>query len=69
MRRWTVNYNYLSWVITFNPKPIPVRTHDYDAVHPDYDGCDGGNGLYVTGESVDDCKKQIDELIQEEHAG
>jgi hypothetical protein len=55
--------NYKCWRITYNPKPIGTRKHDYDAVHPDYDGADGGNGLYLTAESVAACHKAIDETI------
>ena len=28
---------YRDWTISWNPKPIPIRTMDYDAVHDDYD--------------------------------
>lgn len=45
-----------SWVISYNPKPIPDRRHDYDALYDDYDGT---NGLYFTAGSVKDAKEMI----------
>ena len=53
---------YKEWDIEYNPKPIPDRRFDYDAVHPDYDGADGGNGLAFNAESIEEAKKQIDEM-------
>lgn len=50
------------WSITYNPKPIPVRCHDYDFVHDNYDGADGGNGLCGTASSIDDAIEQIEEI-------
>jgi len=54
---------YKGWDITYNPKPIGTRCCDYDAVHPDYDGADGGNGLLYTAGSVEHAKQLIDEHI------
>lgn len=50
------------WTITFNPKPIPDRCHDYDFIHENYDGADGGNGLSGTAESAIDAAQQIREI-------
>lgn len=57
---------YKGFSITHEPKPIPTKTMDYDWIHPDYDGADGGNGLCGNGQSVEDCKEQIDELLDEQ---
>ena len=57
--------SYNGWSIRFNPKPIPDRRHDYDFVHEDYDGADGGNGLCGTAESVSDAIAQIIEIEEE----
>lgn len=57
---------YKGFTISYERKPIPKRMGlDYDWIHPDYDGADGGNGLAGNGASVDDCKAQIDELLSE----
>lgn len=53
------------WHIELNVKPIPDRRHDYDFWHDDYDGADGGNGLYGTAESVIDAMEQIAEIESE----
>jgi len=66
---------YKEWDIEYNPKPIPDRRFDYDAVHPDYDGADGGNGLAFNAGSIEEAQKKIDEItcvycsnpIQEAH--
>jgi len=50
------------WYITHNPKPIPDRSHDYDFVHDNYDGADGGNGLCGTAKSFTDAIAQIKEI-------
>ena len=52
---------YREFEITYNPKPIPYFEHDFDCVHPDYDGADGGNGMYFTASSREDGKIKIDE--------
>ncbi len=53
------------WTITYNPKPIPDRRFDYDFVHDEYDGCDGGNGLCGTAPSSEDAVNQIVEIMAE----
>lgn len=52
---------YREFEITYHPKPIPCSDHDFDCTHPDYDGADGGNGMYFTASSVEDGKEMIDE--------
>jgi hypothetical protein len=58
------NFKYKDWEITYNPKPIPVRVYDYEAVHKDYDGLE--ENRCFTGESVQALKDRIDELEAEE---
>lgn len=53
---------YLNWDIVFDPKPIPDRNHDFEAVHTNYDGVDGGNGLAVTGINLESVISQINEI-------
>jgi hypothetical protein len=55
---------YHDWVITYNPKPIPFRGHDYDLVHEDYDG--PGDGRAYNGSSVEHCKQCIDEWEEDQ---
>lgn len=52
---------YKGWEISYNPKPIGTRDHDWDATHDDYDG---DNGMYLTAGSVHDCHRLIDEFIE-----
>ena len=54
------------WNIEFNPKPIPIREHDYDFWHDDYCGASGGNGLCGTAESEADAIEQIMEIENEQ---
>lgn len=53
------------WTITYNPKPIPDRRHDWEFVHENYDGADGGNGLCGTAESMADALAQIQEIEED----
>lgn len=53
------------WHIEKNLKPIPIRSHDYDFWHDDYDGTDGGNGLAGTAANVEDAIRQIEEIENE----
>jgi len=55
----------MGWHIERNPKPIPDRSHDYDFVHDDYDGADGGNGLAGTAASFEDACQQIADIEAE----
>ena len=56
--------NYKGWHITYSPKSIPVRQHDWEAVHDDYDG--PPDNRCVTGKSMKDVVEQID-AIEEKH--
>lgn len=56
---------YRNWEIDYLPPPIPTRAHDWQAVHDNYDG--DGNMLIVTGPSLEDCKEQIDERMEEDN--
>ena len=47
------------WLITYNPKPVPIRNNDYDMEHDDYDG---ENGLAFTVESIEDAVELMDQL-------
>ncbi len=51
------------WTITFNPKPIPDRSDDWDYVHEDFDG---ENGLCGTAKSREVAIQYIME-IEDEH--
>ena len=50
---------YKMWEITYICPPIPVRNHDYQATHFDYDGPE--DGRCFTGPSVESLKAEIDE--------
>lgn len=52
------------WTITYNPKPIPDRRHDYDVCHDDYD-IDRPE-LFFTAESKEDAQNEIDRIEKEE---
>jgi hypothetical protein len=60
--------NYISyfapagWTITYNPKPIPNREHDYDFVHDNYDG---ENGLCGTAKDYLNAIHNIFEIIRD----
>ena len=54
---------YGKWTIVYNPKPIPVKGIDYDAVHDDYDGEDVS--LCLIAGSFDEAKEMIDDLEDE----
>ena len=58
-----MEHKYRGWEITHNPKPIPTRNDDWEAVHEDYDGPE--DGRCITGRSVIDLQLQIDELESE----
>ena len=55
--------NYRGYSITHRPKPIPVRSHDYDYYPDDYDGPEDGRG--GTAASVEEAKAAIDEAREE----
>ena len=63
---------YRGYTISYDPPPIPMRSSDWAFVHDDYDGApinsesdDGGDRRCGYGASVEDCKQQIDEQIEE----
>jgi hypothetical protein len=61
-------FRYGCWTIYFDPPPIPDRSHDWHFYHDDYDGAeDAHDDRCGDGPSVEDCKRQIDEL-DAEHA-
>ena len=53
------------WTITRDPKPIPDRRFDWDYIHEDYDGADGGNGLCGSAASYEEAIKEIKEIEDE----
>ena len=55
---------YRGYTIRFNPPPIPIRSHDWEFVHVDYDGPE--DSRIGTASSVDAAKSEIDEQILEE---
>lgn len=49
--------------ISYDPPPIPDRRYDWAFAHDDYDGApDSGDMRCGVGPSIEDCKRQIDEL-------
>lgn len=58
---------YRGWKISFDPPPIPVRSFDWQATHPDYDASYEGeedgwvdNGLKVNAATYEDLLLEID---------
>lgn len=63
---------YRGYTIHYDPPPIPLRSSDWAFVHDDYDGApihsesdDCPDHRCGFGASVEDCKQQIDEQIEE----
>ena len=56
--------NYRGFAIEKTPKPIPDRSHDYDAYRVDGNWAEG---LVITGSSEDSCKALIDEYWDDVH--
>ncbi len=55
---------YKNYKISYNPKPIPTSVFDWDWQADGFDGAiDSQDDRAGTGSSVDDCKRQIDELL------
>jgi len=57
---------YKGWEIDYNPPPIPVRSFDWVAIHPDYEAwTDEGrwqsNGLTLNAPNKDELLLAIDE--------
>lgn len=57
---------YRNFNIDFDMPPIPIRQFDWCGVHEDYDGAtDAHDNRVVYGETLEECKKNIDEFIEE----
>lgn len=55
-------FKYRGFEIQYNPKPIPLRTCDWDVSHPDYDL---GDDRCWTESSLRRCFESIDDYIEE----
>lgn len=55
---------YRGFTIDHAPPPIPDRSHDWQFAHEDYDG--PGDKRCGTGANVEDCKQQIDEILEDQ---
>lgn len=64
LQRFTNAELYRGYWIDYNPPPIPVRDCDWSFSHIDFDG--PGDNRYGYGPSIEDCKAQIDEQIEEQ---
>ena len=59
---------YGDWTIHYDPPPIPIRTMDWHFLHRDFDASWEGKedgwvrGLCGSAESVEACKREIDEI-------
>lgn len=49
-----------NWDISYNPPPIPIRTMDWTAIPPDYNG---EEGTCLRAESLEALKEQIDSFM------
>lgn len=57
---------YKSYSIEYNPKPIGIRSCDWDFSIDGYDGApDSGDIRMGTGGSIEDCLEQIEDIINE----
>ena len=54
---------YRNYNISYDPPPVPTRAWDYQFAHVDYDG--PGDNRCGTAPSLEDAKRQIDEIIAE----
>jgi len=54
---------YRDYKISYDPPPVPTRAWDYQFVHIDYDG--PPDERCGTAPSLEDAKRQIDEIIAE----
>lgn len=60
-----MNAKYKGYSITYWAKPMGDRRYDYDYQHEDYDGApDGDDNRCGSAASVEECKAEIDELIE-----
>lgn len=56
-----------TWWITYDPPPIPIRSHDYQFWHDDYDGApDSGDTRCGSAPSVGEARSMIREY-EEQH--
>jgi hypothetical protein len=55
---------YRGYTIVHDPKPIPIRTKDWDYVHNEYDG--PGDNRCGSTDSLESAKAAIDELYEDE---
>ena len=55
---------YKNYIITYDIKPVPDRDFDWNFEHDDYDG-GSRDPRCGYGSSIEDVKKQIDELENE----
>jgi hypothetical protein len=56
-----------TWLIEYDPKPIPDRSHDYNYAHEDYDGApDSEDDRCGCSGSVEECIEEILELEEAE---
>lgn len=61
-----MNIRYRDYTIVYNPKPVPLPVH-WDFFHDDYDGApDAFDHRHGVGADVEDCKRKIDEIYEEE---
>lgn len=63
---------YRGWSINYDPKPIPIRSFDWQATHPDYDASWEGeedgwvdNGLKCSAATLEELHAEIDEKQDE----
>ena len=57
---------YKGWHIQYNPKPIPIRSADFDVFAEDYDGApDSGDTRSFTCVSIEEAKAEIDFWTEE----
>ena len=61
-----MSIKYKNYTISHDPKPIPLRSFDWDFSHDDYDGAPDGNDIRCgNGANIEDCKQQIDDMENE----
>lgn len=56
--------NYKGWTIYFDPPPIPIRDFDYRASDPNGDG-----EPVASGRTLDECRADIDRILEEREDG
>lgn len=63
MSKFPIKYRNCS--IDYWCKPIPIRNHDYQWSHEDFDGApDGYDMRQGTAPSIEACKADIDEMYE-----